>query len=190
MPQDYTLNIKKARLAVPMTQETAAELADVSVQSWKAYELHQRIPPQDVMARICKVLGADWLALEWLSLTTEQLGVLPELETKELPLSVLQFINQAADLTDDYRDLMRIAEDGVIDDGEADRFSEISEKVRRLAALAISLIYAPGIKKDRPDAGTSERLSSRPKSKNDRTTILAHRSENVNTFSRRGGAVV
>lgn len=190
MLQDYTLNIKKARQAVRMTQERAAELADVSVQSWKAYELHQRVPPQDVMARICTALDADWLAVEWLSLATEELGVLPELEAKELPLSVLQFINQAADLTDDYRDLMRIAEDGVIDEGEADRFAEISEKVRRLAALAIGLIYAPGIKKDRPDAGTSRRFVQRPKSKNDRTSILSHRSENVNTFSRRGGAAL
>ena len=144
MPHGNRIDLKTARREAYLTQEQAAEAVDVSLESWKAYEYGQRIPPNEVVVKICEVLDAPWLALEYLKLSSQQLGVLPEgIELKALPVSVLQFINQAVDLADDYRDLMRIAEDGVIDGDESGRFAEISEKVRRLIATGFNLIYSP-----------------------------------------------
>ena len=66
---------------------------------------------------------------------------------------------QAAELADDYRRLMEIAEDGRIDEWEAPEFEQISENIQRVIAAGFEVLYAeapPGIKKDRPAAGTAE----------------------------------
>lgn len=83
---------------------------------------------------------------------------------RELPEAVLALINRSTDLADGYRRLMRIAEDGVIDEREAPEFAQIAEDIQGVIAAAYEVLYAeapPGIKSDRPAAGTTERSGQR-----------------------------
>ncbi len=47
MPEEYRNIYKNARRAAGYTQETAAEQLGLSVESVRAYETGQRIPPND-----------------------------------------------------------------------------------------------------------------------------------------------
>ena len=49
MPEEYRNIYKNARRAAGYTQETAAEQLGLSVESVRAYETGQRIPPNDVV---------------------------------------------------------------------------------------------------------------------------------------------
>ena len=78
MPQDYPSALRSARQTTRLTQEQAAELADVSLESYKAYEYGGRMPPRETAVRLCEALEAPWLALEYLKEMAEPLGVLPD----------------------------------------------------------------------------------------------------------------
>lgn len=188
--KDYGILLKNARDDRGLTQEQAAELVGVSPDSWYAYESNKRLPPKETVNRICTVLEADWLALYFLEAHAGAMRILPEMHARELPSAVLTLVNRVLDFADQCmdRDLMRIAEDGVIDEAERPVYDRITEAIDGIIDAAMA-VKCPMSAKNRPDAGTSERLCSRPKSKNDRTSILSHRSENVNTrFARGGGA--
>lgn len=191
--KDYGLLLKSAREAQGLTQEQAAELADVSVDSWYAYETNKRLPAKETVNRICRALDAPWLAMYFLEAHTSGMRILPELHARELPSAVLTLVNQFWAFFDRCfdRELMLIAEDGVIDEAERPVYDQImDEAIDGIIEAAMAVKCPMNAKKDRPDAGTSERFVQRPKPKNDRKHILAHRSENVNTFSRMGGAAL
>ena len=93
-----------------------------------------------------------------------RLSELPELRLQGLPTAVLRLINRATALADDYRRLMRIAEDGVIDEREAPEFDRIAENIRDVIAASYAVLYAeapPGKMRDRSVAGTTKRSGSR-----------------------------
>lgn len=190
--KDYGILLKSAREARKLTQERAAELAGVSPDSWYAYEANIRLPAKDTVNRICTVLDAPWLAMYFLEAHTSGMRILPEMHARELPAAVLTLVNRVLEFADQCmdRELMLIAEDGVIDEAERPVYDRITEAIDGIIEAAMAVKCPMNAKKDRPDAGTSERLCSRPKSKNDRTNILTHRSKNVNTFSRTGGVTL
>lgn len=190
--KDYGLLLKSAREAQKLTQEQAAELTGVSVDSWYAYETNKRLPAKEIVNRICSALDAPWLAMYFLEAHTSGMRILPELHARELPSAVLTLVNRVLEFADQCmdRELMLIAEDGVIDEAERPVYERITEAIDGIIEAAMAVKCPMNAKKDRPDAGTSERFVQRPKPKNDRKHILAHRSENVNTFSRMGGAAL
>lgn len=191
--KDYGLLLKNAREARKLTQEQAAEAVGVSPDSWYAYEANKRLPAKETVNRICTALEAPWLAMYFLEAHTSGMRILPEMHARELPAAVLTLVNQFWNFFDRCldRQLMLIAEDGVIDEAERPVYDQImDEAIDGIIEAAMAVKCPMNAKKDRPDAGTSERFGSRPKSKNDRTNILAHRPKDVNTFSRRGGATV
>lgn len=190
--KDYGLLLKTARDNKGLTQEQAAELTGVSPDSWYAYEANKRLPAKDTVNRICTVLEAPWLAMYFLEAHTSGMRILPEMHARELPTAVLTLVNRVLEFADQCmdRELMLIAEDGVIDEAERPVYDRITEAIDGIIEAAMAVKCPMNAKKDRPDAGTSERLCSRPKSKNDRTNILTHRSKNVNTFSRTGGVTL
>lgn len=189
--KDYGLLLKNAREARKLTQEQAAEAVGVSPDSWYAYEANKRLPAKATVNRICTELEAPWLAMYFLEAHASGMQILPEMHARELPAAVLTLVNRVLEFADQCmdRELMLIAEDGVIDEAERPVYDRITEAIDGIIEAAMA-VKCPMNAKNRPDAGTSERLCSRPMSKNDRTNILAHRSKNVNTFSRRGGATV
>lgn len=196
MSGKYITGLKTARQAACMTQEQAAETADVSLESWKAYEYGDRLPPAQTARRICEALSAPWLKLEYAQLYTDALGILPPgLQAVGMPVAVLNLIDKASELSDAYRRLVQIAADGRIDESEEPDFEHIKDVILDVIAAGYQVIYTQdipdtgGTKKERPEAGTSKRsVFPDLRHKNDCKAIIARApSGRKPQFAREGG---
>ena len=191
MPGNYMESIKKARADAGLTQEQAAEAVDVSLESWKAYEYGLRVPPVAVVIRICEAMDAPWLALEHLRQIGGPLGVLPEqITVQALPTAAITLINRVLDFAEHHRDrqLLRIAEDGVIDDTERPEFEDIVRDLDGIVGAALQVKYT-STKKDRPVAATTKRSVQGLTSENDCKPIVSHCAGiSSPNFCRGGGA--
>lgn len=179
MADRYPSIYQRARKEACLTQEQAAEALSVSVETVKAWEQSQRVPRPEDVERMQAAYGTPWLGLEYTRATCGGLGVLPELRLQGLPTAVLRLINRATALADDYRRLMRIAEDGVIDETEAPEFDRIAQSIQDVIAAGYEVLYAeapPGIKKGRPVGGATERQVQSLSAGNDCKTIIANSS--------------
>ena len=172
---------QRGRKTTLLTQEEAAERLGISPETLKRYEGGRLTPPDETVALMCEVYGARWLALEHAK-ATDRLGILPELESKPLPMATISLTNRLRDAADRLAGLLRIAEDGVIDDTERPEFDSIVQDLRETIAAAYQVIYADA-KKERPEAGTSKRsVSQRKTSENHCKAIVPQKKTNVNTF--------
>ena len=170
---------QRGRKTTLLTQEEAAERLHISPETLKRYEGGRLTPPDETVARMCEVYGARWLALEHAK-ATDRLGILPELEPKPLPMATISLTNRLRDAADRLTGLLRIAEDGVIDDAERPEFENIVQDLRETIAAAYQVIYADGAKKERPEAGTSKRSSSQSRnSENHCKAIVPQKKRNV-----------
>ena len=189
---DYGLLLKTVREGRDMTQEQASEKVGVSVDTWYAYEANRRLPPPETVNRICDALEAPWLAMYFLEAHSGSMKVLPNVTARALPTAVLTLLSRVLSFNEKcrIRELVSVAEDGVIDEFEQDLYDEIVEELDGIIEAALAVKFPMDAKKDRSDVGASKRPCSRPKSKNDRKSIVSHRSENVNSFSLKGGALL
>lgn len=190
MAERYPNIYQRARKEARLTQEQAAELLSVSVETVKAWEQGQRAPKPEDVERMQSVYEAPWLGLAYTRATCGGLKVLPEVRLQGLPTAVLTLINRATDLADDYRRLMRIAEDGVIDEREAPEFQRIATSIQGVIAAGYEVLYAeapPGIKKGRSVAGTTKRPVQGLSTKNDCKVIIPQSQRNARpSFAREG----
>ena len=193
MPGEYLNPYQKARKTTCLTQEQAAERLGLSAESLKQYELGKRVPSNAVVWQMVQIYDTSWLALEHLRDTSEALGVLPEVTVQSLPTAAIQLINRVLDFADRHRDrqLLRIAEDGVIDDAERPEFDDIVRDLDGIVGAALQVKFTPGIKKGRLDAGTSKRQDLRLASEIDRKNNIPHmRAGRKHNFAREGGALL
>lgn len=148
---------QRARLSTGMSQERAAELLGLSPESLKQYEGGKTVPKDETVAKMVEVYSCPWLALEHAQ-ATDRLGVLPEVNVQSLPTAAITLINRVLDFAERHRDrqLLRIAEDGIIDEKERPDFDSIVVELRETMAAIYQVIYS-GAKKERPEAATSER---------------------------------
>lgn len=182
MAPQYPNIYQRGRKTTLLTQEEAAERLGISPETLKRYEGGRLTPPDETVARMCKVYGVSWLALEHAK-ATDRLGILPELEPKPLPMATISLTNRLRDAADRLAGLLRIAEDGVIDDAERPEFDDIVQDLRETIAAAYQVIYADGAKKERPEAGTSKRsVSQRKTPENYCKHSISQKQTNVNTF--------
>lgn len=169
---------QRGRKTTLLTQEEAAERLHISPETLKRYEGGRLTPPDETVARMCEVYSVSWLALEHAK-ATDRLGILPELEPKPLPMATISLTNRLRDAADRLAGLLRIAEDGVIDDAERPEFDGIVQDLRETIAAAYQVIYADGAKKERPEAGTSKRSRSQRNSENHCKAIVPQKKRNV-----------
>ena len=155
----YSNLYQRGRKTTLLTQEEAAERLHISPETLKRYEGGRLTPPDETVARMCEVYGVSWLALEHAK-ATDRLGVLPEVEPKPLPMATISLTNRLRDAADRLAGLLRIAEDGVIDDAERPEFDDIVQDLRETIAAAYQVIYADA-KKERPEASTVYRRNRR-----------------------------
>lgn len=180
MHEKYPNCYKRARQSTLFTQESAAECLGLSCESLKQYESGKRTPPDEVVARMCEVYTLPWLALEHRA-ATDPLGVVPEVAPKSLPMASIALTNRLRDAADRLAGLLKIAEDGVIDEDERPEFDEIVCDLRETIAAAYTVIYAADEKKERPEAGTSKR-SRFQKTENHCKNILSQPRGDVKNF--------
>lgn len=162
MQQEYSNIYKTARVNACMSQESAAEVLGLSVESVKAYETGQRVPPDGTVARMARCYGSPGLRLEH-GRETDELGLLPDgLAAQPLPLAALQLISRVMRFADEHRDrqLLQIAEDGVIDETEREGFDAITRELDGIVAAALALKCCESAKKERPELAGSKRSRS------------------------------
>ena len=155
MDKKYPNLYQRARLSTGLTQERAAELLGVSVESLKQYEGGKTVPKDETVAKMVEVYHLPWLALEHAQ-ATDTLGVMPEVTPRPLPMASIALRNRLQDATGRLDALLRIAEDGVIDEAERPEFDSIVVELRETMADIYQVIYS-GAKKERPDTGMSKR---------------------------------
>ena len=131
---------QRGRKTTLLTQEEAAERLHISPETLKRYEGGRLTPPDETVARMCEVYGVSWLALEHAK-ATDRLGILPELEPKPLPMATISLTNRLRDAADRLAGLLRIAEDGVIDDEERPEFLAITAELTDIIKAALALMY-------------------------------------------------
>lgn len=114
-----------------MTQEAWAEKLDVSVDSVKRYETDVRIPPLHIVKAMADLSGDESLAYRFLAKTTQELDVLPDIEMVNLQAATIRMMNRMARFAAKARDrqLMEIAEDGIISEEEQPLYAEIMDEL-------------------------------------------------------------
>ena len=186
MAELYPNIYQRGRKTTLLTQEEAAERLHISPETLKRYEGGRLTPPDETVARMCEVYGVRWLALEHAK-ATDRLGILPELEPKPLPMATISLTNRLRDAADRLAGLLRIAEDGVIDDAERPEFDNIVQDLRETIAAAYQVIYADGAKKERPDVGASKRsVSQAVRPENDCKNSIAYSRGNASPVLTKG----
>lgn len=152
---------QRARLSTGMSQERAAELLGLSVESLKQYEGGKTVPKDETVAKMVEVYRLPWLALEHAQ-ATDTLGVMPEVTPRPLPMASIALRNRLHDATGRLDALLRIAEDGIIDDTERPEFDDIVSELRETMTAIYQVIYSGAeTKKERPEAATSRRSGDR-----------------------------
>ena len=181
---------QRARLSTGMSQERAAELLGLSPESLKQYEGGKTVPKDETVAKMVEVYHLPWLALEHAQ-ATDTLGVMPEVTPRPLPMASIALRNRLHDATGRLDALLRIAEDGIIDDTERPEFDDIVTELRETMTAIYQVIYSGAeTKKERPEAATSRRSGDRGSAK----STCGHLDYNTDpqriaspNLSRRGG---
>lgn len=145
MPKDGGNIYQTARKAAGLTQEAAAERLAVSDTSIRAYESGERLPGDDIVARMCAVYGVQYLGLQHLQLKTTLLpACIQTAQPEPLPVATIKLVRRVLAFAEAHRSdqLLEIAEDGVISDSERTLFDEIAGELGDIVQAALALQYA------------------------------------------------
>ena len=151
MPGEYRNIYKTARLSAGLTQEAAAELLDISVESIRAYETGVRLPPNRVVETMVEVYGLQPLAYQHLKETNALARqVIPALEERsllEVAVRIYTRLRRFAAAGSVDR-LLEIAEDGRIDPEEQADFQAILADIQEIVRSGLELSVYCGEKGD------------------------------------------
>ena len=142
MPEEYRNIYKTSRKAAGLTQESAAERLGISVESLRAYEGGQRIPPNEVVELMVILYNAQHLDYQHLRETNAMYGrVVPEVPQCSVLEASARLTNRIYAFADSHADrrLMRMAEDNVIDPVERPEFDAILEELQEIVEAALAL---------------------------------------------------
>ena len=142
MSEEYRNIYKIARRTAGFTQEAAAERLGISVESVRAYEIGQRIPPNDIVNAMVSCYGTQHLAVQYLQENNVLFGqVIPQLEERSVLEVTVRIYNRLRRFQKDNRldRLLAIAEDGIIDDQERPEFEAIIADLRQIIQSGLEL---------------------------------------------------
>ena len=142
MPGEYRNIYKTARAAAGLTQESAAERLDISVESIRAYETGQRIPPNEAVELMVILYNAQHLAYQHLRETNALYGrIVPQVDERSLMEAALRIHNRLSRIEQhgSLDRLLEIAEDNIIDDAERPEFMAIVAELREVIRGALEL---------------------------------------------------
>lgn len=147
MPKEYRNIYKKARRAAGLTQEAAAERLGISVESVRAYETGQRIPPNDVVEDMADCYDYQRLAYQHLKATNALADrIIPAIEERSLMELALRIYNRLRRFAKggSVERLLDIAEDGQIDQTERAEFDGIMADLREIVKGGLELVVFCG----------------------------------------------
>lgn len=142
MPENFRNIYKIARRAAGYTQEAAAEMMNLSVESLRAYETGRRIPAGDVVLQMVFCYDAQRLAVQHLQETSALFNnVIPRLEERTMLETAVRIHNRLRRFQEAGRldQLLAIAEDGVVDEAEKSVFDSIVEDLRQIIKSGLEL---------------------------------------------------
>ena len=142
MPEETRNIYKTCRKAAGLTQEAAAERLGISVESLRAYETGQRVPPTEIVELMVIIYNAQHLAYQHLRETNALYSsVVPEIRPRSVLEASAKLTNRIFAFAESHADrrLLRIAEDNVIDDGERPEFDAILEDLQEIVEAALEL---------------------------------------------------
>ena len=127
-----------------MTQEAWAEKLNISVESVKRYETDVRIPPIPVVRKMADLCVDALVGYKYIVKVSQELEVLPDIDSVNLQAATIRLMNRMARFASKARDrqLLEIAEDGVISDSERALFDEIAGELGDIVQAALALEYA------------------------------------------------
>lgn len=136
---------KNARKSAGFTQEKAAQLLNVSVDSLRDYEQSQRPVPSDVASAMCDVYQAPYLAVQHLRRSSE-LGerVVPEIQLKDLPEAVLSVLAAVQRFIVKRDAMIEIVADGKIEEDEQAEWDEIMDRMNNLFVAMANMRFSKG----------------------------------------------
>ena len=112
------------------------------MESIRAYETGQRVPPNDVVEQMVICYNAQRLAYQHLHETNALMSrVVPALEQRSVLEAAVRIYNRMARFQREHgvERLMAIAEDGQIDQGERQEFEAIMEDIRDIVKSGLEL---------------------------------------------------
>lgn len=133
---------QNAREKKGVTQEKAAELIEISVESIRAYEGGRRIPPDDIVLRMSDVYGVPYLAYQHLKTAAVGRQLLPDIQLKGLSEAALSAIKELDDCMRCREDLIDIACDGKVTPDEMPRYQQIVKEFEESAGAGMALKFA------------------------------------------------
>lgn len=132
-----------ARESAGITQEKAAELLDISVESIRAYEGFKRIPPNKVVVKMIEIYDSRFLAYQHIKNSSEDLQeYIPNINIKDLPTAILRLQKEVTDFIKVRDELVDITCDGIIDDTEKPRYNKILKELDDIVEAIMSLKFA------------------------------------------------
>ena len=148
MPEESRNIYKSARRSAGLTQEAAAERLGISVESIRAYETSNRIPPNDVVERMVICYNTQYLAYQHLHETNELMGrIVPELKERSLMEFAMRVHNRmrSIDRKGGIDRLMEIAEDNRIDIDERKEYDDLMADLKEISKCWLeAAVYVDG----------------------------------------------
>lgn len=130
-----------ARESSGYTQEKAAELLELSVESLRSYEVDRRIPSNRTVAKMVDIYATKYLAYQHLK--NGELGeAIPNINLTNLPMAVLKMQKEINDFLKCREDLIEITCDGVISEDEKERWDEIMKEMNDVMNAMMSIKFA------------------------------------------------
>lgn len=126
-----------------MTQEAWAEKLNISVESVKRYETDVRIPPIPVVRKMADLCGDALVGYKYIVKVSQELEVLPDIDSVNLQAATIRLMNRMARFASKARDrqLLEIAEDGIISAEEKPLYDEIMDELSGLVSAFYQLRY-------------------------------------------------
>ena len=124
-----------------MTQEAWAEKLNISVESVKRYETDVRIPPIPVVRKMADLCGDALVGYKYIVKVSQE--VLPDIDSVNLQAATIRLMNRMARFASKARDrqLLEIAEDGIISADEKPLYDEIMDELSGLVSAFYQLRY-------------------------------------------------
>lgn len=146
MQYSYRNICKIARETSGRTQESFAEMLDVSVEAVRQYESRTIMPSDEVVTNMIEISGMPVLGY-WHLLNKSRVAgdMLPDVDRLPLSQAVCQLLHRMRDFSEKHRgdDLLWISANGKVDPGEQERvFGEISGELDLIVQAALQLKFA------------------------------------------------
>lgn len=132
-----------SRESAGYTQEKAAELIGISVESLRSYELDKRIPPDKSVIKMIEIYDARYLAYQHLK-TSAEVGqkFMPDVNLTDIPTAILKLQKEVNDFLKLKDDLLDITCDGIIDNDEKPRWETILKELDDITNAIMSVKFA------------------------------------------------